>query len=38
MKINCIWEHNGDDTLLYADGYIGVFTRGKNVRKDFDFI
>lgn len=31
MKINCIWEHNGDDTLLYADGYIGAFTRGKNV-------
>lgn len=28
MKIRCVWEHNGKDTLLYADNYIGAFTRG----------
>lgn len=31
MKIECIWEHNGDDTLLYAKDYVGAFTRGKNL-------
>lgn len=31
MKIECIWEHNGDDTLLYAKDYVGVFTRGENL-------
>ena len=28
MKINCIWEHNGNDSILYADGFVGAFTRG----------
>lgn len=28
MKIRCVWEHNGSDTLLYADNLIGAFTRG----------
>lgn len=28
MKITCIREHNGDDTLLYSTNYIGAFTRG----------
>ena len=31
MKIKCIWEHNGNDTLLYADNLVGAFTRGENV-------
>ena len=31
MKMECIWEHNGDDTLLYAKDYVGAFTRGKNL-------
>lgn len=31
MKVNCIWEHNGDDTLLYAENCIGAFTRGKSL-------
>ena len=31
MKINCIWEHNGNDTLLYAENLVGAFTRGENV-------
>jgi len=30
MKIKCIWEHNGNDTLLYSDNYIGAFTRGES--------
>lgn len=28
MKIRCVWEHNGNDTMLFADNYIGAFTRG----------
>ena len=31
MKIECIWEHNGDDTILYAKDYVGAFTRGENL-------
>lgn len=31
MKINCFWEHNGSDTLLYATEYIGAYTRGENL-------
>ena len=29
MKIKCVWEHNGNDSLLYATNYIGAFTRGE---------
>lgn len=29
--INCVWEHNGDDTLLYATDYIGAYARGENL-------
>lgn len=28
MKIRCVWEHNGNDSLLYAADYTGAFTRG----------
>ena len=28
MNIRCIWEHNGNDTILYSDNFIGAFTRG----------
>lgn len=31
MSINCVWEHNGNDTLLYAIDYIGAYTRGKSL-------
>ncbi len=31
MIINCVWEHNGKDTLLYAVDYIGAFTRGESL-------
>ena len=29
MKIRCVWEHNGDDSILYSDNLIGAFTRGR---------
>ncbi len=28
MIIRCVWEHNGKDSILYADNFIGAFTRG----------
>ena len=31
MTVKCVWEHNGDDTLLYAVDYIGAYTRGENI-------
>ena len=31
MTINCVWEHNGNDTLLYASNYIGAYTRGESL-------
>ncbi len=30
MKIECVWEHNGDDTLLYAVNLPGAYTRGRS--------
>lgn len=29
MKIRCVWEHNGNDSILYSDNFVGAFTRGK---------
>ena len=31
MTINCVWEHNGNDTLLYSVDYIGAYTRGESL-------
>ena len=28
MIIQCVWEHNGNDSILYADNFVGAFTRG----------
>ena len=30
MKVRCVWEHNGGDSLLYADNFIGAFSRGSS--------
>ncbi len=30
MKNRCVWEHNGNDTLLYSSDFPGAFTRGEN--------
>ena len=32
MKIRCVYEHNGDDTLLYADNFIGAYARGASLQ------
>ena len=32
MVINCVWEHNGNDTLLYAVEFPGAFTRGADLQ------
>ena len=31
MKIECIWEHNDDDTLLFAKDEVGAFARGESI-------
>ena len=36
MKIRCVWEHNGDDTLLYSVDHVGAFTRGENLKVAMD--
>ena len=28
MKIKCVWEHNGNDSLIYSGNLIGAYTRG----------
>ena len=33
MKIRCVWEHNGEDTLLYAVDFVGAYTRGESLQK-----
>lgn len=30
MKIQCVWEHNGKDSLIYSSNFIGAFTRGES--------
>ena len=29
--MRCVWEHNGDDTLLYSLDCVGAFTRGETL-------
>lgn len=31
MRVHCVWEHNGNDSLLYAVDYIGAYTRGESL-------
>ena len=31
MIIQCVWEHNGNDTLLYAANLPGAYARGKSL-------
>lgn len=33
MTVSCVWEHNGEDTLLYADAFPGAFTRGSSLKE-----
>ena len=32
MTINCVWEHNGNDSLLYAVDFVGAYTRGESLK------
>ena len=32
MVVECVWEHNGNDTLLYAVNPAGAYARGENCR------
>ena len=36
MEIGCVWEHNGNDTLLYAADFTGAYTRGASLRQALD--
>ncbi len=29
MEIRCVWEHNGNDSILYAERLVGAYTRGR---------
>ena len=31
--VACVWEHNGNDTMLYAVDYPGAFTRGTSLQE-----
>ena len=31
VKIECVWEHNGTDTLLYAGNLPGAYARGEDL-------
>lgn len=31
MKLNCFWEHNGDDTILYSVDFPGAYARGNSL-------
>ena len=31
MKVECVWEHNGNDTLLYAANFPGAYTWGASL-------
>lgn len=29
MEIQCVWEHNGNDSILYSSNFVGAYTRGE---------
>ena len=31
MKIRCVWEHNGSDSILYSADFTGAYTRGQTI-------
>ena len=33
MKIRCVWEHKGEDTILWAADYPGAFARGASLEE-----
>lgn len=33
MSVSCVWEHNGNDTLLYCVDFPGAYTRGSSLQE-----
>lgn len=33
MFVSCVWEHNGDDTLLYCVDFQGAYSRGSSLQE-----
>lgn len=33
MNVVCVWEHNGNDTLLYAANFPGAYARGASLQE-----
>lgn len=33
MEVRCVWEHNGEDTLLYCVEHLGAYARGESLEK-----
>lgn len=33
MALRCVWEHNGEDTLLWCTDLPGVYARGRSLRE-----
>lgn len=33
MKIQCVWEHNGNDSIVYAANFVGAFARGRSLEE-----
>ncbi|MBO4535360.1 MAG: hypothetical protein J5755_05430 [Clostridia bacterium] len=33
MEVECVWEHNGGDSILYAGNFIGAFARGSSLEE-----
>ena len=33
MSVSCVWEHNGDDTLLYCVDFPGAYSRGSSLQE-----
>lgn len=33
MEIQCVWEHNGGDSILYAVNFVGAFSRGGSLEQ-----
>jgi len=31
IVVSCVWEHNGNDTLLYSTDYVGAYARGEHL-------
>ena len=36
MKLECVWEHNGNDTLLYVENMPGAYVRGRGLSQALD--